>query len=192
MPPCSIYNIRHQPCILNANTNGFLLGFLAVLPPPGRGFHASTNTLSSPVSVNPVPCSLCSSLQNATLNKHKSWAVVFGPEEYGGLDLPELYTSEGIGQLHFLLGHLWLWDKPSKLILIDISYMQLLVVSTALFFNLPFKQYSHSTDGGACICLEILVHHKFSVKYWAGIFTGDSAWMRYGDYGLRCVLVAQT
>ncbi len=41
-----------------------------------------------------------------------------------------------------LLGHLRLRDKTANLILIDLSYIQLLTGSTTLFFNLPFHPYS--------------------------------------------------
>jgi hypothetical protein len=76
---------------------------------------------------------LCTVLPKLHLNRHTSRAIIFGLVDYGSLDLPELYTSEGISQLRFLLGH---------------SYLQLLVGSATLFFNLPFTQYSHSTEGG--------------------------------------------
>jgi hypothetical protein len=59
-----------------------------------------------------------------------------------------MYTSDGIGKLHVLLGHLHLQDKTSNITLIDLSYVQLLVGSTTLFFYLLFYKYSHSTDGG--------------------------------------------
>jgi hypothetical protein len=106
------------------------------------------------LSLNQKQCSsiqspaICAILSKLHLNQHTSCAIVFGPSDYGGLDLPELYTSEGIGQFRFLLGHLRLHDKTAKLILIYISYIQLLVVSSTLFFNLPYTAYSHSTDGG--------------------------------------------
>lgn len=91
---------------------------------------------------------LCATLSKLHLNRHTSRAIVFGPSEYGGLEMPELYTSEGIGQLRLLMGHLRLRDKTASLILIDISYLQLIVGSSTLFFNLPFTMYGHSTDGG--------------------------------------------
>jgi hypothetical protein len=102
--------------------------------------HAQCTSIQSPA--------LCAILSKMHMNRHTSRAIVFGPPEYGGLDLPELYTSEGISQLRFLIGHLRLRDKTANLILIDISYVQLLVGSSKLFFNLPLKQYGHSADGG--------------------------------------------
>jgi hypothetical protein len=72
------------------------------------------------------------------LNQHTSRAIIFGPSISGGLDLPKLYTSAGLGQLRLLVGHLRLQNKTASLILIDIGYVQLLVGSVTLFFNLPF------------------------------------------------------
>jgi hypothetical protein len=90
---------------------------------------------------------LCATLSRLHLNKHTSRAIVFGPSKYGGLEMPELYASEGIGQLRLFMGHLRLRDKTASLILIDISYLQHIVGSSTLFFNLPFTIYGHSTDG---------------------------------------------
>ncbi len=79
---------------------------------------------------------------------YTSRAIVFGPARYAGLDLPALYSNESIGQLRLLLGHLRLRDKTAKIILIDISYLQLLIGSATLFFNLPYKAYNfHGEDG---------------------------------------------
>jgi hypothetical protein len=49
------------------------------------------------------------------LNRHTPRAVVFGPLQYAGLNLPELYTSQGLGQLRWLIGHLKLQDKVGHL-----------------------------------------------------------------------------
>ncbi len=86
--------------------------------------------------LNSGPSAMCHPFK-LHLNQHTSPAIVFGPSSYGGLGLPELYTSEGIGQLRLLIGHLHLRDKTANLILIDISYLQLIVGSSTLFFNLP-------------------------------------------------------
>ena len=87
-------------------------------------------------------------LSKLHLNRNTSRAIVFGPSSYAGLDLPELYTTEGTGQLRLLLGHLRLRDKTARLILIDLSYLQLLTGSSTLFLNLPYKRYGHCTEQG--------------------------------------------
>ncbi len=85
-------------------------------------------------------------LSKLHLNRNTSSAVVFGPSKYAGLGLPSLFTTKSIGQLCLLLGHLRLKDKTARLLLIDMSFIQLLVGSTTLFFNLPFQCHSHSVD----------------------------------------------
>lgn len=65
---------------------------------------------------------------------------------YAALDLPHLASTENVGQLRLLLGHLRLQDKTADLILIDISYIQLLVGSSTLFFNLPYTKYKWLVD----------------------------------------------
>ncbi len=83
---------------------------------------------------------LQATLPKLHLNRNIARAVVFGPSSYAGLALPDLCTSEGISQLRLLLGHLRLRDKTAKLILIDMSYLQLLVGSSTLFLNLPHRE----------------------------------------------------
>jgi hypothetical protein len=85
-------------------------------------------------------------LSKLHLNKNTSRSIVVGPSKYTGLSLPNLYTAEGIGQIHLLLGHLRLKDKTADLIVIDISYIQLSVSSSTLFFNVPYNKYLSCVD----------------------------------------------
>jgi hypothetical protein len=115
---------------------------------PQIGFSTPVLALSQKQCTSIQSPALCATLSKLHLNKRTSRAIIIGPSDYGGLAMPKLYTSKGIGQLRLLMGHLRLGDKTALLILIDISYLQLLVGSSTLFFNLPFKMYGHSTDGG--------------------------------------------
>jgi hypothetical protein len=81
-------------------------------------------------------------------NRHIARAIVYGPTSYGGLALPDLYSSQGITQLRLLLGHLRLQDKSAKLILIDMSYIQLLLGSSTFFMNLDYNNYGKYTEQG--------------------------------------------
>jgi hypothetical protein len=47
---------------------------------------------------------LAALLPKLHLNHHTPRAVLFGGLRYGGLDLPELYTDQGYGQLKLLIG----------------------------------------------------------------------------------------
>jgi hypothetical protein len=60
---------------------------------------------------------------------------------YGGLAICDLYTLQGIGHMQLILPHLSANDVVASLLLIDISYIQLLTGSTTLFFRLPFPSY---------------------------------------------------
>jgi hypothetical protein len=77
------------------------------------------------------------------LNRNISRNIIHGPLVYGGLNLPHLYTLQGIGQLKFLLGHLQAQDKTSKLILISHGYLQLVVGITENFLNVSYAVYHH-------------------------------------------------
>jgi hypothetical protein len=77
------------------------------------------------------------------LNRNMAWSIIHGPIVYGGMNLPHLYTSQGLGQLKFLLGHLRAQDKTSKLILISHGYLQLIVGITDNFLNTSYVDYHH-------------------------------------------------
>jgi hypothetical protein len=64
------------------------------------------------------------------------------------LALPNIYTSQGINQLCLFLGHLRLRDKTANLILIDMSYLQLLTGSSTLFLNLHHSRYGNYIEHG--------------------------------------------
>jgi len=51
------------------------------------------------------------------LNCHTPRAVLFGSLCYEGLNLPELYSDQGIGQPKWLVGHLKLQDEVGQMIL---------------------------------------------------------------------------
>ncbi len=76
------------------------------------------------------------------LNHHTARSILYGPELYGGLNLPDAYFLQSIGQLQFFIGHLRIKDKTGTLILISMSHLQLLVGSDFPFFHLPFQKYS--------------------------------------------------
>jgi len=70
------------------------------------------------------------------LNRHTARSIVHGPVKFGGLELPDLYTDQGIGQLRLLIGHMLAGDQTSNLMAIAISYLQLIVGAKTPFFQL--------------------------------------------------------
>jgi hypothetical protein len=93
----------------------------------------------------------CNKIQSPTLmaalpklhfNRHTERSIIHGPLLHGGLNLPHLYTIQGISQLKFLIGHLRAQDKTFKLIIISHGYLQLLVRTQSKFLNSPYQIYS--------------------------------------------------
>jgi hypothetical protein len=78
-------------------------------------------------------------LSKLHLNRYTARSIIHGPLLYGGMNLPNLYTTQGIYQLKFLLGHLRAKDKSGKLICITHGGLQLLVRMSKHFLNLPYK-----------------------------------------------------
>jgi len=80
------------------------------------------------------------------LNRHTARTIINGPAEYGGLELSDLYTDQGIAQLRLLLGHTLAQDHTSKLISVAMSYLQLIAGAKTLVLNLPFSLYAKWMD----------------------------------------------
>jgi hypothetical protein len=89
---------------------------------------------------------LAALLPKLHLNHHTPHAVIFGAQEYGGLALPDLYTDQGYQQLKFLIGHLNLQDEIGKLILIAISFLQLITGALIPFFTADHTKYKKWID----------------------------------------------
>lgn len=60
---------------------------------------------------------LCALLPKLHLNCNTVHSIIHGSVIYGGMNLPRLYTSQSLGQLKFLIGHLRAQDKTCRLIL---------------------------------------------------------------------------
>jgi hypothetical protein len=100
------------------------------------------------MSLTEVQCSaILSPALNAVLpklhmNQHKARSIIYGPEKYGGLYLPNVYTLQCVGQLSLFVGHLHSQDKTATLILISMNTLQLLVGSLSPFLQLPYPNYA--------------------------------------------------
>jgi len=84
---------------------------------------------------------LAALLPKLHLNRHSPRAVLFGGLKYGGLELPELYTDQGYGQLRLLIGHLKLRDEVGLQILCFLSELQLFIGSHKPVFSLSYPVY---------------------------------------------------
>jgi hypothetical protein len=70
------------------------------------------------------------------LNRHTPRAVLFGGQKYGGIDIPELYTDQGYGQLK-----LKLCDQAGLQILCCLSELQLFIGTISPVFYHPYSVY---------------------------------------------------
>jgi len=74
-------------------------------------------------------------LPKENLNRNPARSIIYGPQELGGIGLPNIYTVQGIDKIHLLLGHLRLNDKTVKLLSIVIDVIQLILGTSQLFLN---------------------------------------------------------
>jgi hypothetical protein len=81
------------------------------------------------------------------LNRHTARSIIYGPEEMGGLNLPNLYTVQGIDKLLLFLGHLRLQDRTGTLIGMDLSILQFLIDHPKFFLNMEYQYFSWVEKG---------------------------------------------
>jgi hypothetical protein len=75
------------------------------------------------------------------INRNTARTIVFGPTKYGGLAIPTVYSEQSYGQLAYFTGHVNLQDKTGKLLLISLSYLQLLSGSELSILQQPYLHY---------------------------------------------------
>lgn len=86
-------------------------------------------------------------LPKLNINRNTARSIIHGPEEYGGMNLPHITTTQGVDKLQLFLGHLRLQDRTAKLIHSDLSYLQLLAGVNTLCLNLPIAKYKWVEQG---------------------------------------------
>jgi len=90
--------------------------------------------------------SLMAVLPKLYVNRHTARSIVHGPESLGGFHLPTIFSEQSSGQLSYFVGHVGLGDKTGKLLLISLTYLQLLSGSCSPILNLPFPKYKKWTE----------------------------------------------
>jgi hypothetical protein len=111
----------------------YLLPKLRFQPPVLSLSQKECDKLTSMIMVALLPC--------LHVNRNTAHSIIFGPETYGGLSLPNIYITQGIDKLKLFLGHLRTQDRTGQLIHIDMTYLQLLTGSGNLFLNQPEQQF---------------------------------------------------
>jgi hypothetical protein len=79
--------------------------FMVYFQPPIK-YSIPTITISREDCNHIQSPALCAILSKLHLNRHTTRSIVFGHTIYGGLNLPELYTTQGIGQVQLFVEHL--------------------------------------------------------------------------------------
>lgn len=80
-------------------------------------------------------------LPKLPINRNTARSIIHGPIELGGLNIPNLYTYQGLIKVSLFLGHLRLQDKTGTLLQIALSHLQLLSGSRTYVLNLPFSKW---------------------------------------------------
>jgi len=86
--------------------------------------------------------SLMAVLPRLHINRNTARSIVHGPAALGGMSLPTIFSEQSSGQLLYFTGHISLGDKTGKLLIISLSYLQLLSGSTHPILTQPFTKYS--------------------------------------------------
>ncbi len=84
----------------------FLLYFI-----PRISFSLPVLTLTEQECNKIMSPALMAALPKLHLNRHTARSILYGPELYGGLNLPNAYLLQSKGQILLLLGHLRAQDK---------------------------------------------------------------------------------
>jgi len=68
--------------------------------------------------------------------------IVHGPYEYGGLQIPNLFTIQGIHKIKMFLGHMRKEDTTGSIVKIALGILQQEIGVSTPVLELPFKKYS--------------------------------------------------
>jgi len=109
---------------------------------PELGYPLPVSSFSFKECVHIQAPALMATLPKLKINRNTARAIIHGPRKLGGLQLKHVYCEQGNGQLRLFLGHLRNRDHTGELIIISLSYLQLLVGSTHLSLNLPYAKYA--------------------------------------------------
>jgi hypothetical protein len=86
-------------------------------------------------------------LPKLNINRNTARSIVYGPSSLSGLNLPHIFTVQGIDKLHLFLGHLRLGDRAGDLLHINLSYIQLVTGLGMFFLNKDYQLYTWIEEG---------------------------------------------
>jgi hypothetical protein len=108
---------------------------------------------------------LAALLPKLHVNRNTARSIIYGPEKYGGLALPNLYTTTSMDKLRLFLGHLRLQDRTGQLIHIDLTYLQLLSGIGTFFLIEDAASFSWLESGWITSLWEFTSGHALKFLY---------------------------
>ncbi len=116
------------------------------------------------------------------VNRNTARSIVFGPAVLGGIGLPTVYSEQSFGQLAYFTGHISLADKTGKLLLVSLSYLQLISGCERPILQQSYKRYQKWVEPVWLMSLwAFLTKTKYQIKI-------KQEWLpsrpRYNDHSL--------
>jgi hypothetical protein len=112
-----------------------------------------------------MPIILAALLPKLHVNRNTTRSIIYGPEKYGGLALPNLYTTTSADKLRLFLGHLRLQDRTGQLIHIDLTYLQLLSGIGTFLLNQDAASFPWLETGWITSLWEFTSKHSLTFLY---------------------------
>ena len=105
-------------------------------------------------------------LSRAGICRNMARALVHGPKKYKGLDLHDLYTTQGLLQIQAILNHCWRGSDTGILLSVSIEYTKLEIGLPGSLFNSDYNLYGHLAE-------ESLIKHVWKFATDKGITMDD-------------------
>lgn len=77
------------------------------------------------------------------VNSHIPTAFRYVPRKLQGLELPNIYTDQGIYQIIHFLRHIGENTQDGKIIVINLEATQIVIGTSTPFLNLPYHDYGN-------------------------------------------------
>ena len=105
-------------------------------------------------------------LSKAGICRQMARALVHGPKQYKGLNLHNLYTTQGLVQIQAILNHYWRGSDTGTLIKTSMEYIKMEVGMTGSLFQSDFNLFGHLAE-------DSLVKHVWEFMTEKGIEVRD-------------------
>ena len=105
-------------------------------------------------------------LTKAGICRNMARALVHGPKLYKGLDLHNLYTTQGLVQIQAILNHCWQGTDTGVLLKTSMEYIKLEIGMPSSLFQLDYQLYGHLAE-------DSLVKHVWEFMSQKGIEVQD-------------------